>query len=219
MEEKQALILEVYNETGIDFFDAVRRFYEYIEEDLLSYVPFNEEQLENCPMEQLKELVKNLKDIINNRLHRREAIDWKKIAGYINDSIARCNWLRRRDTTSEAYLIMKNFIDEDKLRYIITRNPHKWWNPLMIMNWVTWVVPCIFLPSKALRDRYDFISIDYNPDKSIRSVWIDVKRLQTYDTVFINEDDIVSFFYGLYHPYVWWLVQSKQRRLLVYENN
>lgn len=211
------IIADFINETWMDFFAAIRKFYDYIDEDLLSVLPFTPEQIDECWEENLKKIIKNLTKIMKERLHRRDAIDSKKIDGYFRDTHLRCNGLRRRDTTNEAYLIMRSFIDEDKLRDIITKNPHKGWNPFMLCNWITWIVPCIFLPSRKLRDRYDFLTVKYNPDGSIAAAEVDAKRLQDYKwTLYINEDDILSFFYWLYHPYIWWLVQSKQRGQLTY---
>lgn len=218
MEELLQLVQKFNEETWLDFYDAVKRFYECIDEDLLQFVPFTEEQLEDCWVDNLKEIIKILTKASKEKVHRREAITSKRITGYIDDSFERCNGLRRKDTTSEPYLIMQNFIDEDKIRDLIVRNPHKWWNPLQLINWITtWIIPCIFLPSKALRDRYDFIIVNRNPDWSICSIDIDVYRLLTYDIIYINEQDIVSFYYWLYHPYVRWLVQSWQRKQLICE--
>ena len=45
MEELLHLVTKFNEDTWLDFYDAVRRFYEYIDEDLLSSVPFTEEQL------------------------------------------------------------------------------------------------------------------------------------------------------------------------------
>lgn len=211
-----AIIQKFNQETWIDFFEAIRRFYEYIDEDLLEFVPFSEEQLADCWEENLEKISKRLVQIINSRLHRREAIDSKKIIRFFQDTLLRCNGLRRRDTTSDAYLITKNFIDEDKLRDIITKNPHKGWNPFMLCNWIGKVVPCIFQPSRQLRNRYDFITVWYNPDWSIASAYVDTERLKDWTwAIYINEEDILDFYYWLYHPYVWWLVQSKRRWQLI----
>lgn len=218
MEQLKQLIQSFNQDTWLDFYDAVKRFYECIDEDLLSYVPFTEEQLEDCWKDNLKKIIEILTKASKERVHRRKAIISKRIIKYIDDSFDRCDWLRRKDMTTEAYLIMSHFIDEDKLRDLIVRNPHKGWNPLQLINWINWwVIPCIFLPSKALRDRYDFIIPNHKPDWSIASVDIDVERLLTYDIIFINEQDIISFYYWLYHPYVWWIVQSWQRKQLICE--
>lgn len=217
METLKQLVQSFNQDTWLDFYDAVKRFYECINEELLSYVPFTEEQLEDCWEDNLKKIIEILTKASQSS-HRREAITSKRIIKYIDDSFDRCDWLRRKDMTTEPYLIMSNFIDEDKIRDLIVRNPHKGWNPLMLINWINaGTIPCIFLPSKQLRDRYDFISVKYKPDKSIGSVEIDVNRLLTYDVIYINEQDIVSFYYWLYHPYVWWLVQSWQRKQLICE--
>lgn len=216
MEELLQLVTKFNEDTWLDFYDAVRRFYEYIDEDLLSSVPFTEEQLKDCSKSNLEDIIKILTKVAKDRLHRREAITSKRVISYLDDSFDRCDWLRRRDTTSEPYLIMSHFIDEDKLRDLIVRNPHKGWNPLQLINWINgWAIPCIFMPSKKLRDRYDFIIINRNPNGRIASVDIDVARLLSYDTIYINEQDIVSFFYWLYHPYIWWIVQSWQRKQLI----
>ena len=218
MEELKQLIQSFNEETWLDFYDAIKRFYECIDEDLLSSVPFTEDQLEECWEDNLKKIIEILTRVSKERLHRREAITSKRIIKYLDDSFDRCDWLRRRDTTTESYLIMSHFIDEDKLRDLIVRNPHKGWNPLQLINWINWwIVPCIFLPSKQLRERYDFIIPKYNPNGTIASVDIDVGRLLSFDIIYINEQDIIKFYYGLYHPYVWWLVQSWQRKQLICE--
>lgn len=218
MEELKQLVQQFNQDTWLDFYDAVKRFYECIDEDLLQFVPFTEEQLEDCWVNNLKDIIKILTKASKEKVHRREVITSKRIISYFDDSFDRCDGLRRKDTTSESYLIISNFIDEDRLRDLIVRNPHKWWNPLQLINWINaWVVPCIFLPSKKLRDRYDFIIVNRNPDWSICSIDIDVHRLLTYDVIYINEQDIVSFYYWLYHPYVRWLVQSWQRKQLICE--
>jgi hypothetical protein len=58
-------------ETGMDFFDAVPRFYEYIPEELLPFVPFTEEQIGNC----FEQVYNSLLSIINDRANRRETIN------------------------------------------------------------------------------------------------------------------------------------------------
>jgi hypothetical protein len=58
-------------ETGMDFFEAVPRFYEHINEDLLPFVPFTMEQVG----EHFEDIYNNLVDIINNKENKREAIN------------------------------------------------------------------------------------------------------------------------------------------------
>ncbi len=202
-------------ETGMDFFEAIPRFYEYIPESLLPFVPFTEEQIGNC----FEQVYNSLLSIVKDKANRREAINWKRIDSYFEDSFNRCLWIKRRDTTNEHYLVMENFIDEDLLRDIITKNPHKWWNPLMLCNNIKWVIPCIFQPSLKLRQRYPFIIQKLWP--SWKLIWadIDVEQLEKEVKIYINEDDILGFYYWLYHPYIWWLIQSKQRNKLVHELN
>jgi len=200
-------------ETGMDFFEAVPRFYEYIPENLLPFVPFTEEQIGNC----FEQVYNSLLSIINDKANRRESINWKRIDSYFEDSFNRCLGLRRRDTTGEAYLITEAFIDEDKLRDIFTRNPHKCWNPLLLCNNVEGIIPCIFQPSTSLRNKYPFIIQRYSPDKKLIWADIDVSILKRERTLYINEDDIGKLYIGLYHPYIRGLVQSKQWNKLVHK--
>lgn len=211
------LILKFKEETGMEFFDAVPRFYEYLPENLLSFVPFTEEQItdENS----FRVVYDALLAVVNDRANRREAIIWKRIDSYFEDSYNRCLWLKRRDTTNESYLIMENFIDEDKLRDIITKNPHKWWNPLLLCNGIEWTIPCIFQPSLALRNKYPFIIQKLWPKWELIWADIDVWMLKKETTIYINEDDIWKFYVWLYHPYIWWLIQSKQWNKLIHELN
>ena len=201
----------------MEFFDAVPRFYEYLPENLLSFVPFTEEQItdENS----FRVVYDALLAVVNDRANRREAIIWKRIDSYFEDSYNRCLWLKRRDTTNESYLIMENFIDEDKLRDIITKNPHKWWNPLLLCNGIEWTIPCIFQPSLALRNKYPFIIQKLWPKWELIWADIDVWMLKKETTIYINEDDIWKFYVWLYHPYIWWLIQSKQWNKLIHELN
>lgn len=215
LQSVEALIAKFKEETGMDFFEAVPRFYEYIDEVLLPFVPFTEEQI----WEHFEEVYNNLLSIINDRANRRETINWKRIDSYFSDSYNRCLGLRRRDVTSEVYLITEAFIDEDKLRDIFTRNPHKCWNPLLLCNNVEGVIPCIFQPSLALRNKYPFIIQRYSPDGKLIWADIDVKLLKKEQTIYINEDDIGKLYIGLYHPYIWGLIQSKQWNKLVHELN
>lgn len=213
----EQLILKFKEETWMDFFDAVPRFYEYLDEKVLPFVPFTEAQItdENS----FRIVYDNLLAVVRDRANRREAIIWKRIDSYFNDSYNRCLWLKRRDTTNESYLIMEQFIDEDKLRDIITKNPHKWWNPLLLCNGVEWTVPCIFQPSLALRQRYPFIIQRYDCHNKLIWVDIDVEMLKKEQAIYINEDDIKSFYYWLYHPYIRWLIQTRQWNKLVHELN
>lgn len=211
----ETLIAKFKEETGMEFFDAVPRFYEYLPETVLSFVPFTEEQVtdENS----FRIVYDALLAVINDRANRREAIIWKRIDSYFEDSYNRCLWLKRRDTTSEAYLIMEQFIDEDKLRDIITKNSHKWRNPLLLCNNVEGTIPCIFQPSLQLRQRYPFIIQKYDTCRRLIGADIDVALLKKETSIYINEDDIKSFNYWLYHPYIWWLIQTRQRNKLVHE--
>ena len=202
-------------ETGMEFFDAVPRFYEYLPENILSFVPFTKEQITD--KNSFRIVYDALLAVIKDKANRREAINWKRIDSYFEDSYNRCLWLKRRDTTSENYIIMENFIDEDKLRDIITKNPHKWWNPLLLCNDIEWTIPCIFQPSIELRRRYPFITQRFWTAWQLVWADIDVEELKKESTIYINEDDIGKFYYGLYHPYIWGLIQSKQRNKLVHE--
>lgn len=213
--EPTQLIQTFKEETGMDFFEAVPRFYEYIDEKLLPFVPFTEEQIGNC----FKEVYDNLIDIVKNKANRRDTINGRRIDSYFEDSFNRCLWIKRRHTNGEEYLITENFIDEDLLRDIITKNPHKGWNPLMLCNNMDWIIPCIFQPSLSLRQRYPFIIQKTSPSWKLIGADIDTDLLKKTSTIYINEDDIVSFYYGLYHPYIWSLVQSKQWNKLIHEIN
>ena len=215
MNDVAAKIAKFKEETGMDFFEAVPRFYEYIDEALLPFVPFTEEQVGNC----FDQVYTNLLSIVNDKANRREAITGRRVDSYFQDSYNRCLWLKRRDTTSESYLIMEQFIDEDKLKDIVMRNPHKCWNPLLLCNGIEWTIPCIFQPSLQLRQRYPFIIQKLWPDW--RLIWadIDVATLKKEHAIYINEDDIGKFYYWLYHPYIWWLVQTRQWNKLIHELN
>ena len=216
MEQKCISMLTTFKEeTGMDFFEAVPRFYEYIPEELLPFVPFTEEQIGNC----FEQVYNSLLSIIKDKANRRESINWKRIDSYFEDSFNRCLWIKRRDTTGESYLIMQNFIDEDLLKDIITKNPHKGWNPLMLCNNVKGTIPCIFQPSLALRNRYPFIIQRKNINGKLIWVDIDVEVLKKTPTIYINEDDIGKFNYWLYHPYVRGLIQSRQWNKLIHEVN
>lgn len=213
----EKLLTKFKEETGMEFFDAVPRFYEYFPENILPFVPFTEEQVtdENS----FKIVYDALLTIVTDKANKRETIIWKRIDSYFDESFKRCLGLRRRDVTSEAYLITEAFIDEDKLRDIFTRNPHKCWNPLLLCNNVEGVIPCIFQPSLALRNKYPFIIQRYSPDGKLIWADIDVKLLKKEQTIYINEDDICKLYIGLYHPYIWGLIQSKQWNKLVHELN
>lgn len=211
---EQELIEKFKNETGMDFFEAILRFYSDINEELLSYIPFTIEQLENCNWH-FNDVYNELISIVNDKAKRRETIIWRRIDWYFEDSYKRCYGLKRRDTTWEHYLITKDFIDEDKLRDIITRNPHKWRNPLLLCNGKEGIIPCIFQPSFKLRERYPFIIQKYSSNWAL--IWVDINTelIDKQQQIYINEDDIWKFYYGLYHPYIWWLIQSWQRNKLV----
>ena len=201
---------------NIDFFEAIVKLYEYIDEELLPYVPFKLEDVANIPNDTFMKLYNFIDENAKRLISRRETIISNRISTYFDNSFKRCLWLIRRDTTSDVFFVAQTFFDDDKLRDIITRNPHKWWNPLLLVNWYEWTVPCIFKPSKSLRERYDFIHTRFLWSNII---WadIDVNRLQEYDSIYINEDDILEFYYGMYHPYIWGLIQSRQRRQLTYD--
>ena len=209
------LLTKFKEETGMEFFDAVPRFYEYFPENILPFVPFTEEQVtdENS----FKIVYDALLSIVTDKANKREAIIWRRIDSYFEDSYKRCLGLRRKDTTWEQYLIMEAFIDEDRLRYLITKNPHKWWNPLLLCNWVEGTIPCIFQPSIELRRRYPFIKQKLWPKWELIWAEIDVELMNKEQLIYINEDDIMSFDYGLYHPYIWSLVQSYQWNKLIHE--
>jgi len=211
----EARIAEFKEQTGMDFFEAIPRFYDYINEDLLPFVPFTMEQVGDC----FDQVYNNLLYIVNNRDNKRDVINWKRIDSYFEDSFNRCLGLRRLDTTAESYLIMENFIDEDLLRDIIVNNPHKGRNPLMLCNGMEWTIPCIFQPSLSLRKKYPFITQKVWPDWRLIWAEIDTELLKKEVKIYINDDDIVRFYYGLYHPYIWSLVQSKQWSKLVHEVN
>lgn len=68
----ETLIAKFKEETGMEFFDAVPRFYEYLPETVLSFVPFTEEQVtdENS----FRIVYDALLAVINDRANRREAI-------------------------------------------------------------------------------------------------------------------------------------------------
>lgn len=209
------LLTKFKEETGMEFFDAVPRFYEYFPENILPFVPFTEEQItdENS----FKIVYDALLAIVTDKANKREAIIWRRIDSYFEDSYKRCLGLRRKDTTWEQYLIMEAFIDEDRLRYLITKNPHKWWNPLLLCNWIEGTIPCIFQPSIELRRRYPFIKQKLWPKWELIWAEIDVELMNKEQLIYINEDDIMSFDYGLYHPYIWSLVQSYQWNKLIHE--
>ena len=211
----EELLTKFKEETGMEFFDAVPRFYEYFPENILPFVPFTEEQVtdENS----FKIVYDALLSIVTDKANKREAIIWRRIDSYFEDSYKRCLGLRRKDTTWEQYLIMEAFIDEDRLRYLITKNPHKWWNPLLLCNWVEGTIPCIFQPSIELRRRYPFIKQKLWPKWELIWAEIDVELMKKEQFIYINEDDIMYFDYGLYHPYIWSLVQSYQWNKLIHE--
>ena len=211
----QKKLVSFKEETGMEFFDAVPRFYEYLPETVLSFVPFTEEQITDG--NSFKLVYDALLAVVNDRANRRNVIVWKRIDSYFEDSFNRCLWLKRKDTTNESYMIMENFIDEDKLRDIITKNPHKCWNPLLLCNNVEGIIPCIFQPSLKLREKYPFIIQKYSYNKTLIWADIDVSLLKKEHTIYINEDDIGKFYYGLYHPYIWGLIQSRQRNKLIHE--
>lgn len=212
-------MLEKFKEkNNIDFFEAIIKLYEYIDETLLPFVPFKEEDISNIPEDKFKEIYDFINENANKLISHRETIIANRIESYFDNSFKRCMWLARRDTTSDVFFVAKTFFDEDKLRDIITRNPHKWWNPLLLINWYNGIIPCIFRPSKSLIERYDFIQYRYLWNGN-NIIWanIDVDKLKEYDSIYINEDDIVSFYYWLYHPYIWWLIQSRQWKQLNYD--
>ena len=66
------LLTKFKEETGMEFFDAVPRFYEYIPENILPFVPFTEEQItdENS----FKIVYDTLLGIVTDKANRREAI-------------------------------------------------------------------------------------------------------------------------------------------------
>jgi len=210
-------MLEMFREKhNIDFFEAIIKLYDYIDETLLQYVPFKEEDIPNIPEDKFKEIYDFINDNANKLISHRETIIANRINNYFDNSFKRCLWLVRRDTTSDVFFVAQTFFDSDKLRDIITRNPHKWWNPLLLINGYEWIIPCIFKPSRSLKDRYDFIDYRYLWNNII---WanINVSKLKEYDSIYINEDDILDFYYWLYHPYIWWLIQSRQWKQLCYE--
>lgn len=208
------------NKHNIDFFEAVVKLYEYIDEALLPFVPFKVEDIETIWEDKFKEIYKFIDSIAKKLITHRETIIANRIDSYFVNSFNRCLWLSRRDTTSDLFLVSQTFFDEDKLRDIITKNPHKWWNPLLLVNWYRWIIPCIFKPSRKLRERYNFIEMVYLW-KWQNIIWanINVDKLMEYDAIYINEDDILGFYWWLYHPYIWWLVQSRQWRQLSYDYN
>ena len=70
MSENISLITKFKEETGMEFFDAVPRFYEYMPEDLLPFVPFTEDQIG----EKFEDVYNALVSIVNDKANRREAI-------------------------------------------------------------------------------------------------------------------------------------------------
>ena len=64
------MITKFKEETGMEFFDAVPRFYEYMPEDLLPFVPFTEDQIG----EKFEDVYNALVSIVNDKANRREAI-------------------------------------------------------------------------------------------------------------------------------------------------
>lgn len=215
MEQK---IIDFKNNHNIDFFEAIIKLYEYIDETLLPFVPFKMEDINGVPEDKFNELYNFIDSIADKLISHRETIIANRIIHYFDNSFKRCLGIVRRDTTSDVFFVAQTFFDEDKLRDIITKNPHKWRNPLLLINWFEGTIPCIFKPSRALRERYDFIEPRYLWK---RLIWADINvaKLNEYEWIYINEDDILGMYYWMYHPYIWWLIQSRQRSQLHHEFN
>lgn len=213
-----SLIAKFKEEHNIDFFDAIVKLYDYIDETLLPFVPFKVEDIETIWHDKFIEVFNFINSIADKLISHRETIIANRIDNYFINSYKRCMGTSRRDTTSDVFFVAQTFFDEDKLRDIIMKNPHKWRNPLLLINNCEWMIPCIFKPSKALRDRYDFINIQLLWSHIIGAT-IDTTKLNEYDNIYINEDDILEFYYWMYHPYIWWLIQSRQWRQLTYNYN
>ena len=60
-------------ETGMEFFDAVPRFYEYLPENILSFVPFTKEQITD--KNSFRIVYDALLAVIKDKANRREAIN------------------------------------------------------------------------------------------------------------------------------------------------
>lgn len=215
MEQK---IIDFKANHNIDFFEAIIKLYDYIDETLLPFVPFKLEDINWMDEWKFNEIYNFIDSIADKLISHRETIMANRIEYYFNNSMKRCLWLCRRDMTSDVFFVAQTLFDEDKLRDIITKNPHKWWNPLLLINWFEWIVPCIFKPSRQLRERYDFIETKYLWTKIIGAD-INVAKLNEYDGIYINEDDILEIYYWMYHPYIWWLIQSRQWTQLRHDFN
>lgn len=211
--DKFTLIKEFEKKTGMSFFSANQHFFWDMPDKIRSEVMLSEEDVNITSDENFKMVYDYLFPLAIWKEKPRKSIDAKKINSFFDDSVLRCNWFKRRDMTGEAWLIWNAFIEEDKIRNSLLKNQAICFNPLYQINWRWNTVPLIFQPSKKLMNRLKFITADY---KWTHLKWYnaDLNYMKSFEHLNIQENDIVSIYLWMYHPYIWGIIQKEEFSLL-----
>lgn len=211
--DRLTLIKEFEEKTGMSFFSANQHFFWDMPDEIRSEVMLSEEDVNITSDENFKMVYDYLFPLAIWKEKARKSIDAKKINSFFKDSISRCNWFKRRDTTSTDWLIGKAFINEWIIKNVLLRNQAICFNPLYQINWWWKSVPLIFQPSQKLLNRLKFITAEY---KWTHLKWYnaDLKYMKSFEHLNIQENDIINLYLWMYHPYVRWLIQTEQFSLL-----
>ena len=212
---KQQLIVEFEEKTGMSFFSANEHYFADMPDEIKTNYMFSEEDVNMVSDENFKMVYDYLFPLAIWKEKVRKSITAKRINSYFKESMLRCAWAKRRDTVWDWWILGNAFINKDTWRASLLKNQWVCFNPLYQMNdwWNT--APLIFKPSQRLVKKYPFITPEY-ADKSnhLKQYNVNLEYLKSFERVYVNEWDILDFYLGMYHPYIWALIQNEQFNLL-----
>lgn len=198
----------------MSFFSANEHYFADMPDEIKTNYMFSEEDVNMVSDENFKMVYDYLFPLAIWKEKVRKSITAKRVNAYFKDSMFRCAWTKRRDTNWPDWLLGMAFINEDTLRASLLKNQWICFNPLYQINERGKTAPLIFKPSQRLVKKYPFITAEYFKWKTLKQYNVNLEYLKAYDRIYVNEWDILGFYLGMYHPYIWWLIQNEQFSLL-----
>ena len=193
----------------MSFFSATEHYFADMPDNVRSECMFSMEDVNITSDENFKMVYDYLFPLAIWKENVRKSIDAKKIDSFFRDSLMRCWWTKRRDTTGNQYLISSTLINTDQIKNVLLKNQGICFNPLYQINKWWDIVPMIWKPSLKLLKRLKFITpVYYSWTTMIKWYNVDLRYLEAYDTLNIQSNDIKEIYLWLYHPYIWWLIQN-----------
>lgn len=205
--DKTAMLQTFKERTWVNFFSAVEEHFFDIDDETKRAAIFDMKGLEEASDEKFMKIYEAIDKLVDNRhVNARD----KRIAKWFEQSTVRSLWLVRKYSVGWEYDLLDAFKDEDKIKSNLCHNNLIAFNPYLLVNkWCPDECMCIFKPSDRIIKLFKFLTPCYYKNTTIIKWYkIDVELLRHYDRIDLRPEDILQFYWWMYHPYLWWLIQN-----------